>query len=287
MNSKVKVSICIPAYNNIESIRRLVESILNQSYGDYEVIITDDSTTDEVEQYIAQVKDERFHYIHNAEQLGATANCNTAIRKAHGEYIKVMHHDDWFTDSHSLGKMVVMLEQNENAVMAFSGTYQVSKTDRFARSITSEQEAFINTDADNLFAGNYIGAPSATIWRNCGMLFDEKIKWLVDVELYIRLLREKGTYVYSTEPLISIGISDTQVTTSCLQDRKLILDENVYVYHKLGLQKKMYCRRALYKIMRKYNITRQEIRGYGCNLIEYQLYILCQRMKHKLTDWRR
>lgn len=278
-----KVSICIPAYNNVSAIKRLCISILEQDYSEYEVIITDDSTEDDVERYIKEIQDKRFSYERNVIPLGATANCNAAIRKAKGEYIKVMHHDDWFSDSHSLRLMVNMLEQNADAVIAFSGTYQVSAKNRYARSITPEQENKLRCDADYLFIGNYIGAPSATIWRNQGVLFDDRIKWLVDVELYIRLLREKNIYAYTTEPLICIGISDTQVTESCLHDRELIMFENAYVYHKLSLKNKKMCTDALYKIMRKYKATNQELKKYGCSVVGYSLYGLMQRIRRRIV----
>ena len=62
-----KVSICAPAYNNAPEVERLLLSVYAQTYTDFEVNISDDSTDDEVEQVVAQYqkRHKNIHYIHN------------------------------------------------------------------------------------------------------------------------------------------------------------------------------------------------------------------------------
>lgn len=69
-----RVSICIPAYNNAVSLQKLIESIDVQTYTDYEVIITDDSSTNDVQDYVTRLGNTKIRYYRNVKQLGATGN---------------------------------------------------------------------------------------------------------------------------------------------------------------------------------------------------------------------
>lgn len=237
------VSICIPAYQNEAGVRRLLESIERQTYKAVEVIITDDSVGKEVENLANEFADRiPLRYRRNVKRMGSTANWNEAIRQALPEssYIKIMHHDDWFTFPESLEKMVSLLEKNESASFAFCGTRQVPEGkkpyDRFTDK--SDVEAF-RKDFRNLYGiGNTIGAPSAVLVRKYeGMpSYDERLKWIVDMDYYMALLKEQPAFEYTEEPLISIGMSEKQLTNSCKTDGKLQIEEYTYVYRKYALQ---------------------------------------------------
>ena len=117
----VKVSICVPAYKNPVGVERLLESIKVQSFTDYEVVVTDDSPDGSVEEVVRRADVPGMVYVRNAARKGATGNWNEAVRHASGEYIKIMHHDDWFTDRDCLARFVEMLEEHPEADLAFSG----------------------------------------------------------------------------------------------------------------------------------------------------------------------
>ena len=229
-----KVSICIPAYNNGEGVRRLLNSIKEQSYSDYEIILTDDSTTDDVKNVVDE-SGALVKYVKNANRDGSTANWNKALDLATGEYIKIMHHDDWFTGADSLGKMVRLLDENPEAILAFSGTMQVSSKESFARHISDADAEFIRDKNKNLFLGNAIGAPSAVIHRKTDKRYDVNLKWYVDMDFYLSLLGDTGKFVYTNEPLVSIGVSDEQITNDCIEDNDVNIREYKYVYIKHGL----------------------------------------------------
>lgn len=234
-----KVSICIPAYNNGESVQRLLDSIVQQSYCDYEVILTDDSPGNEVADVVKEYENRiPFRYYRNEMQLGPTKNCNQAISFAKGEYIKVMHHDDWFENENSLEIFVDMMQKHPDVSLAFSGTEQVGRDTRYSRCIHPRDVQRLKSDWRNLFLGNWIGAPSATIFKNEGWLFDENLKWCVDYELYMRILEQNPQFEYTELPIICIGESETQVTQSCMRDEDLRYNEHKYVYKKFNLSKK-------------------------------------------------
>ena len=229
-----KVSICIPAYNKGEGVKRLLNSIKEQSYTDYEIILTDDSTTGDVQKAVEE-SGVLVKYVKNATRDGSTANWNKALDLATGEYIKIMHHDDWFTSGDSLEKMVRLLDENPEAVLAFSGTMQMGADGNYSRHISEEEAKLLKEKNKNLFLGNTIGAPSAVIHRKNDKRYDVNLKWYVDMDFYLSLLGDKGKFVYTNEPLVSIGVSDDQITNDCIEDNEVNIREYKYVYIKHGL----------------------------------------------------
>src|SRR5215469_11343388 len=94
-----KVSICIPAFQQPTCLRRALDSVFFQTFKDYEVIISDDSTDNSVENVVREYNRERagVKYHKNAVTKGSPENWNAAIELATGEYIKILHHDDCFS----------------------------------------------------------------------------------------------------------------------------------------------------------------------------------------------
>lgn len=282
-----KVSICIPAYNNEKSVKRLLESIEIQSYKDYEVIITDDSDGDSIKELINGKTN--IKYYKNEKRLGATANWNQAIKLAGGEFIKIMHHDDWFTDENSLQAFVDMLEEHPEADMAFSGTMQVEEEsnagfDGYERFIAKEDATLIAEDYRNLFLGNTIGAPSAVIVRRKPnvtdiaeqreeIVYDEQLKWLVDMDYYMQILKWNPHFIYTEAPLVSIGIGQEQLTETCRDDKELNVKEYSCLYNKYDLSTDKSYRNQMIKILLEADKSYEDAKehGNGIGKTEYML----------------
>lgn len=229
-----KVSICIPTYNQVTYLKLTLESILLQTYQDYEVIITDDSTNEDVKSLIDQYDFKgKLHYYRNEESLGSPTNWNCCITKARGDYIKILHHDDWFSTSTSLEKLVQLLETDDNS-FAFCGcnNLSVDGTNLFYHSITDGQASIIEKCPEFLFFNNRIGAPSVTIFKKSKIKFDENIKYLVDVDFYIQLLSINNKFSYTKDALINVGSSQEQVTNIFMNNKKLLIFEYSYTFQK-------------------------------------------------------
>jgi glycosyltransferase involved in cell wall biosynthesis len=281
-----KVSICIPAYKNPGGIARLLASVMSQSYSDYEVIVTDDSPDEAVKAVVENCGIENIQYFKNRKRLGATANWNEAVRHAGGDYIKMMHHDDWFSQENSLAEFVAMLDRHPEVCLAFCGTWQVTLSEtgeetkeRFARHIKEEHSSLISEDWHNLFLGGYIGAPSATIYRRCGIEYEEQLKWLVDVEFYMRVLKENPKFVHTKEPLICIGISKEQLTEQCYADGKLNIFEYGFLYREFELQDDKRYRNKLIQVALTHKMPYTALKPYGISKGEYYKALLCKKWK--------
>src|SRR5436853_6661036 len=98
---KPLISICIPAFKRTDFLKKLLASIRMQDFLDFEVIVTDDSPGKDVEDLCSAYSDVPIAYYKNLQRLGTPENWNEAIRKANGKWIKLMHDDDWFSNTNS------------------------------------------------------------------------------------------------------------------------------------------------------------------------------------------
>ncbi len=158
-----EISICVPAYENAEGIRRLLWSARGQTYQDFEIIITDDSGTDAVQKAVEEIcrRDTRkekkgdgsgslfspaqdfagkVRYIKNTEHAGAVANWNKAISMARGSFLQLLHHDDWFSRRDSLSEMAAMLKEAPDCAMAFCGSVQVPLSEENKAQLQADRE---------------------------------------------------------------------------------------------------------------------------------------------------
>lgn len=283
-----KVSICIPSYNNVDEVKRLLESIYEQEYKDFEVNISDDSTNEEiaevVRRYQQQYGTEAFRYIHNEKGLGHIFNWNAAVKMATGEYIKIMFSDDWFTDSRSLGKFASLLDENQEVMLAFCGSRQVMLDDG-VKHVTKEHTKLsydrhaskdfidrLRKDYRNLFLGNEIGTPSASIYRRGKelSLFDEQSNWASDMFLYFNLLEKSNEFAYTKEPLICVGVHENQYTETFSEKDMRIYNDYRYMYTKYQLQESRACQEYFTEqFVIKYHKGMQETKALGISASLY------------------
>ncbi|OQW96400.1 MAG: hypothetical protein BWK77_04870 [Verrucomicrobia bacterium A1] len=88
------VSVVIPTYNRASFIRGAIESVLTQTYGDLELLVVDDGSTDDTPAVVAAIRDARLRYIRCDTNEGAAAARNRGIREARGEYVAFQDSDD-------------------------------------------------------------------------------------------------------------------------------------------------------------------------------------------------
>ncbi|GAB3649042.1 glycosyltransferase family 2 protein [Ramlibacter alkalitolerans] len=233
----MKVSICIPAYRQVEYLRETLRSVAEQEFQDYELIVSDDSPDDSVRALLSEFDfGDRLTYVRNEPALGSPENWNASIRLARGEYVKILHHDDHFTRPDALRRFVELLDADPEADFAFAGSRVVHVDSGVQRvhAASAQQLADLRADPATLFLGNCIGAPSATICRRrVGIDYDRRMKWLVDVDYYYRLLMRNGRFACTGDALISTPTNAShQVTQVCRDDARVELGEALMMFAK-------------------------------------------------------
>src|SRR6202162_5963963 len=109
----MKVSVVIPTYNRAYIIGEALESVLTQSYLDFEIVVVDDGSTDDTPEIIQAFQDERIRYIRLERNLGCSAAYNSGIAAATGELICFLDSDDiWRPDY--LERQVAFLNRYPN-----------------------------------------------------------------------------------------------------------------------------------------------------------------------------
>jgi glycosyltransferase involved in cell wall biosynthesis len=263
MTANNLISICIPAYKNIEFLQRLLDSISMQLFRDFEVIVADDSPDGSVgrlcEEYAGRFT---LHYFRNEQPLGTPENWNEAVRKASGQWIKIMHDDDWFPDAGSLGEFARAIAGNPGSSFIFTAYRDVFLDEGRTREMfvaASWYKAFLrNTTV--LFSRNIVGPPSVILYKkDRGIYFDRTVKWVVDIEFYIRYLQGE-TPVYINKILVNVGLGKAQVTRDCFRLRPVESPENFYLLNKVGVRNLRNIRvyDAFWRLMRNLEIRHKE-----------------------------
>ena len=267
MNSKF-ISICIPAYKRIHYLKRLMSSIENQSYTNYEVIISDDSNDHSVEELLKEYKGKlEVKYFKNEKALGTPANWNHAISKATGQWIKLMHDDDWFANEYSLEKFASATKNGCPFIFsAYSNKVELNNNTEMMFFNEGLKTNIIKNPL-LLLAKNIIGPPSVTLFRNSIKdKYDERLKWRVDIEYYISNISKGVDFSYINEPLINVGVSDSQVTNSCLNIPSVEIPEMYILLTKYGTSplKNIMVYDAYWRILRNTNInSKHKLESFG------------------------
>ena len=238
-NNPIFFTICIPAYKRTEYLKRLLDSISNQEFRYFEVIVTDDSFDDTVQRLCSDYNENfAIQYFKNITTLGTPENWNESIRHAKGEWIKIMHDDDWFSNKNSLAEFANAIRKYPHANFLFSAFENQYLDELRSKKIRANpfrlRQLFHNPST--LLSSNVIGPPSVTIYRrDLGQHYDKKLKWLVDIDFYIRILRSSKA-IYLNKILIRVGLGKEQVTQDCFRQRMIEIPENFYLLNKIGIR---------------------------------------------------
>ena len=105
------VSIIMPSYNTGKFIKETINSVLNQTYNNWELIIVDDCSTDDTEEIVNAIKDNRIKFLKNSTNSGAAISRNKAIKEAKGKWIAFLDSDDLWKKE-KLEKQIRFMEEN-------------------------------------------------------------------------------------------------------------------------------------------------------------------------------
>ena len=200
-----EISIILPTYNRAHLLSRAIDSVLNQTYQNFELIIIDDGSSDDTGKIISNYKTPSIKYIKFKKNKGANIARNIGIQSARGKYIAFQDSDDkWHKGK--LEKQIDVIKSNlYNVQIVFSSFWYIE----------SGLRKYFPTNADVLksshiknevIKNNFIAMPTALIERKCfeeNGLFDESLPRYQDWELFIRF-SQYYDFKFIKEPLVDV-----------------------------------------------------------------------------------
>lgn len=219
-----KVSVILTSFNHAKYLREAIDSVLNQTFRDFELIIWDDASQDDSWEIINSYTDERIRAFQNSESRRGVYGINKAISEvAQGEYIAIHHSDDlWTWDK--LQKQVDFLESHQSIGAVFTNAQAVdeggaphSDTAHYYYSIFDQHNRSRHQWLRLFFEiGNVLCHPSVLIRRQCYSdcgLYRFGLAQIADFDMWIRLCLKHEIHVLP-EKLVRFRVRDNEANSS-------------------------------------------------------------------------
>lgn len=198
------ISIIMPSYNREKTIERAIESVLQQTYTNWELIIVDDASDDDTKTIVNHyITDQRIKYLRNEKNMGANFSRNRGIRSAQGKYVAFLDSDNTW-EKNKLEKQINVLRNECDMVYCAVNSYLGAEVRRIPNIVFPLDYYDIHLNKV-LVHYNVVDTSAMMIKRDFLIkigLFDEKMPRHQDYELAIRIV-ENGTVRYINETLVN------------------------------------------------------------------------------------
>lgn len=217
------VSVCMPSYNSAPFVSAAIRSVLAQDMADWELIIVDDCSTDGTAEIAGRFKDPRIRFSRNDSKAGPQENWNRCVRLARGRYVKLLCSDDVLhpaclrlqaeaLDKH--GPEGVGLVTCARDIIDEAGRRLMSRRFPGPQGVHDGRQVVRRSIRHGT---NIIGEPSAVMftveaWARAGG-FDGRIAYIIDLDMWFRLLRSHDLYVQK-QTLCGFRVSSGSWTSS-------------------------------------------------------------------------
>lgn len=213
------LSVLMTVYNGERHLREAVDSILSQSFGDFEFVIVDDASDDSSPSILASYSDPRIVTLRQPSRSGAPAASNAGLARCRGNYIARLDADD-IARNDRLQRQVKQMELHPEACLAGSD-YELIDGKGVLQGIRKMNHYGADIRAALRF-GNLIGH-STVIYRKAAVQtaggYDGTIAWAEDYDLYLRLM-EHGAMLGIDEPLVKYRVHDANLTATTVSSEK-------------------------------------------------------------------
>lgn len=186
------VSIIMPSWNTERFIAETIQSVLAQTYTNWELLIVDDCSTDNTDSVVESFHDDRIKYFHNKKNSGAALTRNKALREAKGEWIAFLDSDDLWKPE-KLEHQIDFMERN-----GYSLSYtEYEKIDENSESLNIHVSGPDKVNKHKMYDYDYIG--QLTMMYNAkkfGLVQIKDIKKNNDYAIRLQLYKKQGTVAY-------------------------------------------------------------------------------------------
>ena len=208
------ISVIIPTYNRERTIQRAINSVLNQSYKDIELIIVDDCSTDKTCEIVNKYKDERIKYFKLEKNYGACYARNYGVNKASGKYIAFQDSDDEWSDNKLEIQLKNMIKNNSDIDFCEYEKYDGISCTKFPK--PKEKKNIEKYGIEKaLRYGNFISTQLILLKRECFeyYMFDNSLPRLQDYDL-ILVLSSKFSISFTKISLVKVYVQNDSISQS-------------------------------------------------------------------------
>ena len=216
------ISVCIPTYNGAKYIAQTIESVLNQTFTDFEIIVSDDGSSDKTLEIVGLFNDPRIVRIDRLSKVGAEANWNNAVANASASLVKLVCQDDILYPQ-CLEVEVQTMSKSENQDVSFCFHLRDFVTPN-SRKLSARRVGYSNLQKYSKTeiltkvvrsGGNPIGEPMAVTMRKLSLNSAGKFRgdYVIDLDMWSKL-SDQGSALFIEQHLSAFRISKTSWTSS-------------------------------------------------------------------------
>ena len=216
------ISVCIPTYNGAKYIAQTIESILNQTFTDFEIIVSDDGSSDNTLEIVGSFNDPRIVRIDRLSKVGAEANWNNAVANASASLVKLVCQDDLLYPQ-CLEVEVQTMSKSENQDVSFCFHLRDFVTPN-SRKLSARRVGYSNLQKYSKTeiltkvvrsGGNPIGEPMAVTMRKLSLNSAGKFRgdYVIDLDMWSKL-SDQGSALFIEQHLSAFRISKTSWTSN-------------------------------------------------------------------------
>jgi glycosyltransferase involved in cell wall biosynthesis len=228
------IRIYIPVRNGADYIRDCIDSIINQTYGNWILTVSDNRSSDETASIVASFSDPRIIYYRQARDIGMIANFNSCIDRCDSEYYAILSHDDKYCSPTALEEAITVLNRHKDVAAVYSNIVWIDGHGTKIVEFKLPRRGMVASDAQHsiISCRNFFGVPILLRTSAVGShRYDERFKRAADVDLSVAVGQRKYMYVMD-EPKVAIRFHKTNNT---MRDFAGVRNEMLLIAEKHGI----------------------------------------------------
>ncbi|MBK5240997.1 glycosyltransferase [Clostridium sp.] len=270
------VSILIPTYNRAIFLEKCIKSALNQTYGNLEIIISDNCSTDNTEEIVSKYNDTKIRYVKNFRNIGPILNWKNALMKSKGKYCVILCDDDYFIDNEYVQNAINLFTKDNSINLVITdcvlGRKQQVSTNISLKQVTDGKE-FLR----NFWSKNYhIPVISNVFIREEAMkinAFSNNSILYSDIELWLMLMCN-GNVGYINKQSVYYNFHDDNIVTN--MDLDTIIDNSRFILNlrllliKNNIMNQKDSKKLIYEIVNRYILFVNSIYNFKIDINLYK-----------------
>ena len=220
-------SVVIPTYNRAERLRQALDSVLTQSFTDFEVIVVDDGSTDNTEEVVTSISDQRLRYLKKKNEERSIAR-NFGIEQAKGSYINFLDSDDRFYSNH-LQIAFDLLHQHNNPEVGHLGYEMIDSNGK----VLLQRNDLNERIPERLLHENILHGNAIFIRKDIAnqVSFIPSDKAVISEDWYVWIRLAARFHIYYDNTITSAIVEHQERSLKNIDPDKLIASTEVIIYH--------------------------------------------------------